>query len=228
MRISIIRSLGAVVLTLALRSGSFAQAGLAVEASGGIGLPGWTDWASFRQIGPAGSIGVSGDFSQEWGWVVSVNYNSFEYKKELGETTNYFQSEPPGDVIIVETTDVEGGGFSTFLGLLGIRAELSETQISRSYILLGLLLGGADQASATVERTVTEAGETSVPERVPWIGENSDLAIGLTARLGVSRQFNEKVGWFAEAGYELVLTPDDSVPDNPDFIVAQIGIKVDL
>jgi hypothetical protein len=216
------------ILTMGFCSNALGQPGLAVEVSGGIGLPGWTDWASYFNIGPAASIGLSGEFGQKWGWVVGASYNSFAYKKELGETINQYESEPPGEVIVVETRDVDGGAFSTFLGLLGVRAELSESRISRSYILMGLLLGRSEQASATVDRTVTENGETTGPERVTWIGENSDLAIGLTARLGVSRRFNEQMGWFAEAGYQFVLTPDDSVPDNPDFLVAQIGIRLGL
>lgn len=205
-----------------------AQSGLAIEASGGIALPGFTEWAKVRNVGPVGSIGIVGNFSQSWGWVAKLHYNRFARKAESGNTFRRHTSIPPGEVLEVETSDLEGGSFWMLTGMGGVRAVLSRSRIAITYLTFGVVVGGTHQNSSTVNQTVTENGVTTGPERVPFGSESSDVLLGVTARLGAARSFGDRVDWFGEVGYQVAETPDDSFPDNPDFLVAELGVRVRL
>lgn len=204
------------------------QEKLALEVGGGMAMPAFMDWSRARNFGPTGVAGLSGRFNEGWGWTVRATWSRFGVDQDKVRTTDRFTSEPPGDVIVVTTSDIEGGAFSMIAAVAGLRRYLEIAPRSSAYLTAGLVLGGVYQDAATALRTEVVEGDTLSSERVPWASDHSDVVVGLTVRIGSAIRISSGLQAFGEFGYEIAMTPDDSFADNPDFFPVLVGIRKTL
>ena len=99
---------------------------------------------------------------------------------------------------------------------------------AKTYLTGGIVFGITSQDSASVLEVVTQDGELVSTGRVAWGGQNSDWGVGATIGLGWAMPLGDAVEGFGEIGYRALLTPDDSVPDNPDYMTGLIGLRFRL
>lgn len=202
-----------------------AQSSFRLEAAGGIGIPAFLDWGKGRSAGPAASFGVSSRMSDRLGWVATVQWHYFSANKEAAETSDVFTSEPPGEILQVTRGDLEGGGWQMLSFAGSLRYFLQSFTRSKTYLKFGVVGGTTRQQEATILETRILNGEQISSERVEAATEGSDFAIGVTFGLGASIPLDRKLEAVVEIGYSALMTPDDSFPDNPDFLSAMAGVR---
>jgi hypothetical protein len=207
---------------------TYSQEKLALEVGGGMAMPAFTDWSRTRNFGPTGAAGLSGRLNEGWGWTVQATWSRFGVDQDKAGTTDRFTSEPPGEVIVVTTSDIDGGAFSMIAAVAGLRRYLEILPRSSAYLTAGLALGGIYQDAATALRTEVVEGDTLSSDRVPWASDHSDVVVGLTVRIGSAIRITSSLHAFGEFGYEIAITPDDSFADNPDFFPVLLGIRKTL